>query len=90
LLDGPRGFNQLSRQVGGCNPATLTQRLSRLEALGVVSKTVQSYMPPRTTYALTPAGVALDEVIQSIARWGQAYLRPDESGSPVCEKSAHP
>lgn len=38
LLDGPRGFNELGRAVGGCNPTTLAQRLSRLEALGLIEK----------------------------------------------------
>ena len=80
LLQGPCGFNELSRQVGGCNPATLTQRLNRLETLGVVSKTVQSYMPPRTTYALTPAGVALQGVIGAIDAWATAHLGP----GPCC------
>ena len=27
LLDSPKGFNELSRAVGGCNPATLAQRV---------------------------------------------------------------
>ncbi|PZA07585.1 MULTISPECIES: helix-turn-helix domain-containing protein [unclassified Meiothermus] len=74
LLDGPRGFNELSRAVGGCNPATLTQRLERLEGLGIVSKTIHSTMPPRTSYALTEAGQALQEVIEAIDHWGRKYL----------------
>lgn len=74
LLGGPMGFNELSRAVGGCNPATLAQRLERLEVLGVVAKSVHSTMPPRTSYALTVAGMALQEVIDSIDRWGREYL----------------
>jgi len=31
LLDGPLGFNELGRAVGGCNPATLKVRLDHLE-----------------------------------------------------------
>ncbi|MFX4481842.1 helix-turn-helix domain-containing protein, partial [Acinetobacter baumannii] len=26
LLEGPKGFNELSRAIGGVNPATLSQR----------------------------------------------------------------
>jgi DNA-binding HxlR family transcriptional regulator len=76
LLEGPRGFNELSRAVGGCNPATLTQRLEHLEALGIVQKTVHSMMPPRTSYALTESGQALQEVIEAIDRWVHRYLAP--------------
>lgn len=84
LLEEPRGFNELARSVGGCNPATLAQRLERLEHLGIVHKTVHSYMPPRTTYALSSAGVALQGVVTSIDAWGRRHLRPTPSGEPAC------
>jgi DNA-binding HxlR family transcriptional regulator len=84
LLEGPRGFNDLGRSIGGCNPATLAQRLEHLERLGLVCKTIQSYMPPRTTYALTPAGVALQGVVDAIAAWGTRYLHPGDEGEPTC------
>lgn len=74
LLDGPKGFNELSRAVGGCNPATLAQRVEKLEHLGIVSKTIHSTMPPRTSYALTEAGQALQAVIEAIDNWGRRYL----------------
>lgn len=73
LLDGPRGFNELGRDVGGCNPKTLSQRLDRLEDLGIVKKTVVSTMPPRTEYELTPAGAELDEVISAIEQWSRRH-----------------
>jgi DNA-binding HxlR family transcriptional regulator len=73
LLPGPVGFNELGRVIG-CNPATLSQRLQRLEDLGIVSRTVHSLMPPRTSYALTPAGAELQTVIDAIAEWGRRNL----------------
>jgi len=88
LLEGSRGFNDLSRCVGGINPATLAVRLERLERLGLVSKTVHSYMPPRTTYALTEAGVALDGVIDSIDAWARRYITAGLQGEPVCTRAA--
>lgn len=77
LLAGARGFNELGREVGGCNPTTLTQRLGRLEGLGLISKTVHSVTPPRSSYALTPSGRALDEVIDAIQTWADAHLEHD-------------
>ena len=74
LLDGPRGFNDLSRAVGGCNPSTLAQRLDHLERLGLLTKAVHSTMPPRTSYALTGAGVALQDVVQAIDGWARRHL----------------
>jgi DNA-binding HxlR family transcriptional regulator len=73
LEDGEQGFNQLQRGVRA-NPATLAERLEHLEELGIVRRTVHSVMPPRTSYALTPAGVALHGVVDAIADWGRKYL----------------
>jgi len=86
LLDGPRGFNDLSRAIGGCNTTTLAQRLDGLESLGVVKKTVHSVMPPKTSYELTPRGVELDAVIQAIDRWARRHLAAEaasENRQPV-------
>lgn len=77
LLQGQHGFNELSRAVGGANATTLSQRLEHLEALGVVNKTVESTMPPRTHYQLTAAGRELEAVIDAIDRWGQAHMQHD-------------
>jgi len=76
LLGGPKGFNELGREVGGCNPTTLTQRLCRLETLGLVVKSVHSVTPPRCSYDLTDAGRALESVIESIRGWALTHL-PD-------------
>lgn len=74
LLEGPQGFNELGRSVGA-NPSTLAQRLEHLETIGIVRRTVHSVMPPRTSYALTPAGVGLQEVIDALSRWATANLQ---------------
>lgn len=74
LLDGPRGFNELGREIGGCNPTTLTQRLVLLENMNLVSKHVQSRLPPRCTYELTSAGRALESVVQAIDNWARTHM----------------
>jgi DNA-binding HxlR family transcriptional regulator len=81
LLDGPLGFNCLGRTVGGCNPATLKARLDHLEEVGLVRRTVHSYMPPRTSYELAPAGVELQRVIEAIDTWARSNL-------PLSEREA--
>jgi DNA-binding HxlR family transcriptional regulator len=75
LLEGPKGFNELSRAIGGVNPATLSQRLEHLVDIGVVEKKVESYMPPRTRYSLTEAGRELEAVIAAIDRWARRNLK---------------
>jgi DNA-binding HxlR family transcriptional regulator len=78
LLQGPNGFNEVSRGAGEVNASTLVQRLVRLEEAGLVRKTVQSTMPPRTSYELTDAGRALKPVIAAIEGWSKRYGPPGE------------
>ena len=79
LLNGPLGFNELGRTVGGCNPATLKSRLDHLVEIGLVQRTVLSYMPPRTSYALADSGVDLQRVIDAIDAWARTHLPPPAS-----------
>ena len=74
LLEAPRGFNELRRDIGGCNPTTLSQRLERLERLGLVHKDVQSQMPPRVCYTLNESGRSLHTVIDAIDTWARRHL----------------
>lgn len=75
LLAGPHGFNELARAVGGVNTTTLSHRLEHLERLGVVIKTVESTMPPRSRYELSASGTALQEVIEAIDAWARTHMR---------------
>ncbi len=73
LLSEPISFSELMRR-GNVNTTTLTQRLNMLEEAGLLIKTVHSAMPPRTSYALTEAGLALRPVLQAIIDWSGKYL----------------
>lgn len=96
LLSEPISFSELMRR-GNVNTTTLTQRLNLLEEAGLLVKTVHSAMPPRTSYALTEAGLALRPVLQAIMDWSGKYLPtlkeiPDLQEAQECpstEKKAH-
>ena len=79
LLQGPKGFNAIGREVGGCNPTTLTQRLCRLESLGLIER-AEADGTCRACYRLTPAGAELDGVIGAIRAWAGAHL--DRAAAP--------
>ena len=83
LLSGNRGFNELARTVGGCNSATLTQRLEQLEHLGIISKATDREVTgklARSIYSLTGSGQELQSVIDAIDAWGRAHLPEDPDG----------
>ena len=81
LLAGPQGFNDMARNAGAVNSTTLAQRLARLERAGLVVKTVQSVMPPKTSYELTEAGRALAPVIGAIESWSEKYALACEAAA---------
>jgi len=63
----------MARNAGDVNSTTLAQRLARLEKAHMVKKTVQSTMPPKTSYELTDSGRALKPVIEAIETWAEKY-----------------
>lgn len=73
LLGGSISFSELMRR-GNVNTTTLAQRLNLLEQAGVLVKTIHSTMPPRTSYELTEAGLALKPVLEAITEWSGKHL----------------
>lgn len=78
----PLGFNELTRR-SPVNPTTLAARLDLLEREGIVTRSVHSAIPPKTSYALTEKGLALRPVFKAIQRWAVSYP-PDFSQPPDC------
>ena len=83
LLDGPRRFSSLLVSVPGLSDKMLTRRLAELEAAGVVTRAQYAEIPPRVEYALTPAGIALRQVIVEMERWSTEHARAARSEARV-------
>ena len=74
LSGGTRRYGELQRGIGGISQKMLTQTLRRLEADGLVTRTVFAEIPPRTEYALTPLGATLREPLSALCRWAETHL----------------
>lgn len=78
LVDGPRRFNELRRDVPGISQRSLTLDLRALEEAGLVKRTVWPTAPVRVEYALTEDGQRLKPVVavmQEFGLWWKAKLR---------------
>ena len=53
----------LERHIAGISTKILSERLRKLEAYGLISRSVQATKPPRTDYALTTSGSKVVELI---------------------------
>jgi DNA-binding HxlR family transcriptional regulator len=69
LLQGTKRTSDLLRQISGISPKMLTQTLKKLEAAGIVERTVYPVVPPRVEYRLTDSGRELEEVLAKLYDW---------------------
>lgn len=70
LLAGPARFGDLAETVTGIAPNTLSDRLRRLEAGGLLISQQYSQRPPRREYRLTGQGAELVGALRLLAAWG--------------------
>lgn len=69
LIAAPCRFNTLRRRLGGISQRMLTVTLRGLERDGLVSRTVFATTPPQVQYALTPLGLSLAKVLETLNHW---------------------
>jgi DNA-binding HxlR family transcriptional regulator len=73
LHDGPKRYGELVDISGGISRKVLTQTLRRLEANGLVRRTVYAEAPPRVDYSLTELGMSLQEPIAALTDWANEH-----------------
>jgi DNA-binding HxlR family transcriptional regulator len=84
LAEGPAGFSELRRSVGGISDSMLSERLSELTGAGLVLRSVNAGPPVSVEYQLTPVGLALLPALDELATWATQNLpRTTDPQSPV-------
>lgn len=71
LVMGSEGFNDIARGLPGIPRSTLSNRLRRLEASGVINRVLQEGRGHR--YELTAAGRDLRAVVAAMGKWGATW-----------------
>ena len=69
LMLGPRRFSDIRAELPGLSAKVLTERLARMEEIGVLVR--RKLPPPAATqvFELTEWGYGLEEVMQVLGRW---------------------
>ncbi len=87
LLRGRRRYGEFAAAKEKIPTNILAERLARLEAAGIVTRTPYQDNPPRHEYLLTPKGEGLRPIIRAIADWGGQHIagtrRLDATGQSV-------
>ncbi|MFQ4141432.1 helix-turn-helix domain-containing protein [Chlorogloeopsis sp. ULAP02] len=73
LSSGTSRYSDFQRQIPGVSKKMLTQTLRRLEAAGIIQRTVYPVVPPKVEYNLTPFGEKLIEPIAALANWARQH-----------------
>lgn len=91
LVAGPSGFSSLKNDIDRISSKMLSESLDRLEAAGLVDRTLLSDQPVRVEYALTERGQALEPLVTEMVNWAEEHdvgttadesAAVDESGQP--------
>lgn len=73
LTFGEKRFGEISKEVHGITDRMLSKELKDLEINGLVDRTVHDTYPVKVTYALTAHSKSLEEVIESLRKWGTLH-----------------
>ena len=69
LSKGQLRYNEIRRRVSGISQRMLTLTLKRLEADGIVTRTLFPSVPPRVDYELTELGQTLRAALVPLHLW---------------------
>lgn len=81
LMTRNMGFNELLREAKGISSKTLSNNLKILASKGIIKREVISTQPFNVSYSLTEKGMALNEVIVLLGKWGTEWTAVSEKSS---------
>ncbi|NTW96316.1 MAG: helix-turn-helix transcriptional regulator [Erysipelotrichaceae bacterium] len=73
LLTGTKRFSEIKRVLPGVTQKMLTQSLRGLEEDGLIERKIYPVVPPKVEYKLSPLGLSLGPVIESMRTFGNTY-----------------
>lgn len=74
LSQGPLRFCQIERTIDGANPATLTNRLKKLEDHKLISRQTKTIDKNSVEYTLTKKGEGILPILREISIFAEKHL----------------
>lgn len=74
LMEGPAGFTELRRMLGGISDSVLSDRLAELAAQGVLVREVEAGPPVSVRYRLSERGTSLAPILRDLTEWARDNL----------------
>lgn len=82
LMAGQKRLKEICEAFPSITQKTITQKLKELEADKIITRTVFAEVPPRVEYALSPVGLELKNVLDSMYRFGETYAKQYANQEP--------
>lgn len=64
-------YNALKRNIDGITHKMLSMQLKELERDGIIVREEFPQIPPKVEYSLSPKGLSLIPLVQSMCEWGK-------------------
>lgn len=64
-------YNALKRNIDGITHKMLSMQLKELERDGIIIREEFPQIPPKVEYSLSPKGLSLISLVQSMCEWGK-------------------
>lgn len=75
----PVRFNELQRLIGTISYKTLSVQLKELQDDGIIIRKEYPQIPPKVEYSLSPKGLSLYPIMESMCQWGEANKMGDST-----------
>jgi DNA-binding HxlR family transcriptional regulator len=73
LLNGPKRYGELKREIPAITEKMLIQHLKELEADRLINRVAQPVVPPHVEYSLTEVGRDLSPILVAMKDWAATY-----------------
>ena len=73
LVDAPKRFNEIMKEVEGISPKILAQELKHLEQNELVVRNVYDSTPVSIVYEASPYSKTLKDVLRTLSEWGAGH-----------------
>ena len=74
LLENPKRFTDIRRDIPDLSDRVLTERLRELESLDLIKRNVYTRIPVKVEYELTKKGKELEKSMREIEIWAENNL----------------
>ena len=75
LIEDPKRFTDIRRNIPELSDRVLTERLRELESLDLIKRNVYARIPVKVEYELTQKGKALEKSMLEIQIWAENNLK---------------